>query len=141
MQTFLPYEDFKKTAEVLDMKRLGKQRVESLQIYNALTIPGKRGWTNHPASQMWKNHMWWLFHYSIEICVEWRRRGYRDSLLPKFLGLIETVEAGSYPPWLGDERLHSSHRANLLRKDATFYGQYGWSENPTMGYYWPTKDV
>ena len=34
MQTFLPYADFKRSAESLDNKRLGKQRVEAMQIYN-----------------------------------------------------------------------------------------------------------
>ena len=36
MQTFLPYADFERTAAVLDVRRLGKQRVEVLQICNAL---------------------------------------------------------------------------------------------------------
>ena len=36
MQTFLPYPDFKKSASCLDYKRLGKQRVEGLQILNAI---------------------------------------------------------------------------------------------------------
>ena len=34
MQTFLPYADFAQSAKVLDMKRLGKQRVEVLQLLN-----------------------------------------------------------------------------------------------------------
>jgi hypothetical protein len=37
MQTFLPYNDFVKSARVLDYKRLGKQRVEGMQIINAIT--------------------------------------------------------------------------------------------------------
>ena len=36
MQTFLPYKDFRKSAQVLDYKRLGKQRVEAWQIYQTL---------------------------------------------------------------------------------------------------------
>lgn len=36
MQTFLPYPDFKKSASVLDNKRLGKQRLECLQILRTL---------------------------------------------------------------------------------------------------------
>ena len=36
MQTFLPYESFRKSAEVLDWRRLGKQRVEGMQIINAI---------------------------------------------------------------------------------------------------------
>jgi hypothetical protein len=36
MQTFLPYPDFSQSARVLDSKRLGKQRVECLQILETL---------------------------------------------------------------------------------------------------------
>lgn len=36
MQTFLPYPDFEKSAYSLDRQRLGKQRVETLQIMQAL---------------------------------------------------------------------------------------------------------
>ncbi len=38
MQTFLPYADFQQSAKCLDNKRLGKQRVECLQILNTLSI-------------------------------------------------------------------------------------------------------
>ena len=37
MQTFLPYADFAESARALDQKRLGKQRVEVIQIVRALT--------------------------------------------------------------------------------------------------------
>jgi hypothetical protein len=36
MQTFLPYPDFRESLESLDNKRLGKQRVEALQLTLAL---------------------------------------------------------------------------------------------------------
>lgn len=36
MQTFLPYADFEESAFVLDTRRLGKQRVETLQIMQSL---------------------------------------------------------------------------------------------------------
>ena len=36
MQTFLPYKSFKKSAETLDYQRLGKQRVEAMQIINVI---------------------------------------------------------------------------------------------------------
>ena len=55
MQTFLPYPDFQKTAQCLDNKRLGKQRVEARQIIS--TLEGKsNGWRNHPAVKMWKGY-------------------------------------------------------------------------------------
>lgn len=45
MQTFLPYPNFIGSAKVLDSKRLGKQRVENLQIMQALL--GKRVGNTH----------------------------------------------------------------------------------------------
>jgi len=37
----------------------------------------------------------------------------------------------------GEEKLHSSHRAALLLKDQEWYGQFGWTEEPGMEYWWP----
>lgn len=36
MQTFVPFADFRESASVLDMKRLGKQRVETFQVLGGL---------------------------------------------------------------------------------------------------------
>ena len=38
MQTFLPYPDFRESLESLDYKRLGKQRVEALQLVKSIYI-------------------------------------------------------------------------------------------------------
>ncbi|MFA6358988.1 MAG: pyrimidine dimer DNA glycosylase/endonuclease V, partial [Candidatus Omnitrophota bacterium] len=53
MQTFLPYPDYKKCAQVLDRQRLSKQRVECKQILLANTGQSK-GWTHHPVTLMWR---------------------------------------------------------------------------------------
>ena len=53
MQTFLPVADFAESARLLDSPRLGKQRVETLQILRALELPDY-GWANHPAVLMWR---------------------------------------------------------------------------------------
>ncbi len=55
MQTFLPYPDFEASARVLDDRRLGKQRVEALQVLRALTR-AQYGWKHHPAVRMWAGH-------------------------------------------------------------------------------------
>ena len=45
MQTFLPYKSFNKSFKVLDYRRLGKQRVEAMQILNVLLGRRKtKGW-------------------------------------------------------------------------------------------------
>ena len=119
MQTFLPYADFTKSAQVLDYKRLGKQRVEALQILNAIRGLSK-GWRRHPCTIMWQNHEQALIQYAIAICKEWVSRGYKDSLLPRFQAEVTTPNP-EMPAWLGFEKLHLSHQSNLVRKDPEFY--------------------
>ena len=64
MQTFLPYESFEKSAKVLDYRRLGKQRVEGMQIINAIENPNPQGWKNHPIVIMWTPYVTALKHYT-----------------------------------------------------------------------------
>lgn len=148
MQTFMPYTSYKETAECLDYRRLGKQRVEAKQILIALGVDvgdhkGNSGshWKNHPAVKMWKGCEASLCHYAIAMCNEWRGRGYNDTMLMQFVDAWERLrDAGaslSFPAWVGNKEVHSSHRSNLLRKDANHYGIFGWSETPDMPYVWP----
>ena len=134
MNTFLPYADFPACARVLDRQRLGKQRVEVLQLVQAIRDPKSKGWQNHPCTNMWRLHLPALVEYGLDICREWMYRGYSDSVLESLLPLRDTVVL---PPWLGSPKLHASHRANLLRKDPKHYGEFGWVEQPIDGYFWP----
>jgi len=119
MQTFLPYADFHKSAEILDYKRLGKQRVEALQILNAIRGLSK-GWRHHPCTIMWSKHEQALIQYAIVICEQWVLRGYKDSLLPRFRAEAKTTNP-EMPEWLGFQKLHLSHQSNLVRKNSDFY--------------------
>lgn len=136
MNTFLPYADFKASAKVLDMRRLGKQRVEVLQLVNAIQ-GGSKGWVNHPCTRMWRPHLQSLISYGETICEEWTSRGYEDSIGLQLYMLKDLGAKVKNPPWLGSPALHSSHRANLLRKDPVFYGKFRWTEKPLDGYFWP----
>jgi hypothetical protein len=136
MQTFLPYPTFKDSARVLDRARLGKQRVETKQILNA-NFGLSKGWVNHPAAKMWRGHELALAQYGLAICNEWLFRGYKDSLAGDFYTLTFDLEDTGLPPWWGDERVHSSHRSNLLRKNPKWYGQFGWQESDDQEYFWP----
>ena len=78
MQTFLPYDDFRRTAEVLDQKRLGKQRVECIQVLRGLTRPGY-GWRHHPAVKMWRGHEEALGRYAYTCCERWVSLGFGDT--------------------------------------------------------------
>lgn len=134
MQTFLPLENFEQSAMVLDYKRLGRQRLECKQILNALYKGG--GWSNHPAVLMWKGYEYALTMYMNAIIIEWIKRGYKNNMLMCSVNEKKVI----FPPWLGDERFHASHRSNLLRKDPKYYGQFEWKEPDDLPYFWPTKE-
>lgn len=134
MQTFLPYPDFKKSVEILDYKRLGKQRVETFQVLNILLErTSTKGWINHPVTKMWRGYEAALQTYQNYTISEWIKRGYNNNM-PFETILLES----KLPPWFGDDRLHKSHRSNLLRKDWEYYSQY-FKEDPTMPYFWPNE--
>lgn len=147
MQTFLPYPNFTRSARVLDNKRLGKQRVETKQILKALREPNY-GWKHHPAVKMWQGYEYGLVCYGIEMCVEWRRRGFSDSLMDEFHSLRhdigqELTRMGKpfvlMPGWLND-RLTRSHQSNLLRKDPAHYSNLFPGVPDNLPYVWPTKE-
>ena len=100
MQTFLPYPDDRLSAAVLDDKRLGKQRVETLQILRALTW-STYGWRNHPAVRMWRGFVPALVAYGAAVCDEWVARGRADAVKPVLLEFTGGVE----PSW---DRLHAA---------------------------------
>jgi hypothetical protein len=138
MQTFLPHADFAESARVLDRQRLGKQRVECLQIVRTLTgVSG--GWVNHPAVKMWRGHEVALVEYGLAICDEWVARNYRDGCRDQMVELVKVVEGAPLPQWFGDDALHLSHRSNLVRKLPEHYGPL-WPGVPNdLPYVWPVQ--
>lgn len=148
MQTFLPYPDFARSAAVLDDRRLGKQRVETLQVVRALTWE-TYGWKRHPAVRMWEGHLEALGRYGYTVCAEWVRRGYADTCAASIAADLdsagvrhvrteaELVAAGEMPTWLGDDRVHGSHRAALVRKDPEHYRPHFPEAVPEAPYHWP----
>jgi len=134
VQTFLPLPSFKESAKVLDYRRLGKQRVEAMQILNVLRGRQKtNGWRSHPAVLMWVGYETALEKYHDTMIVEWVSRGYNNSMqLAKPTGRIKM------PWWFGHECFHASHRGNLLRKEPDHYGAFGWKESHDVPYWWPS---
>jgi hypothetical protein len=152
MQTFLPYPGFAETAHVLDTRRLGKQRVETLQVLRALTVPDY-GWRHHPAAKMWTGYEEALTRYGLEVCRVWCEAGRSDTCAVKLAGELDAVlgqgeprseaelrEAGEMPPWMGDPEFHRSHQSALLRKDPAFYGRWFAEVPDDLPYVWPASD-
>ncbi|GHJ42540.1 MSMEG_6728 family protein [Streptomyces sp. TS71-3] len=152
MQTFLPYPDFAETAAVLDARRLGKQRVEALQVLRGLTVPG-HGWRRHPAVRMWHGYEEALVCYGLAICAAWTAEGRADtcaaSMLASFAARApgrrvraqrELATAGELPPWLGDPDFHRSHRSALVRKDPGHYAGLFPGVPDDLPYVWPASD-
>lgn len=140
MQTFLPYPNLKQSISCLDPSRLGNQ------VYRECKTLISGGWKNHPASKMWRGYESALCQYALYGLEELKNNRNKDY--PKWFKFFreKQSEYGKivFPPWIGDEKLHSSHRAALLYKDKEWYGDFGWEEKPrgpdengSWNYYWP----
>ena len=148
----MPFADFATCAAVLDDRRLGKQRVEALQVLRALTTPGY-GRRHHPAVRMWKGYEEALGSYGVTVCRTWYSRGFADTCELKLreelaqVGVTaprsqeELADAGTLPPWLGDEALHRSHQSSLLRKDPGFYRPLFPDTPDDLPYVWPVRSA
>ena len=132
MQTFLPLPDLVESANCLDDKRLGNQRREVIAILNAVTGKSKK-LKSHPAAMMWTGYSPALRFYYDAVVAEWIRRGFRHN------GIRMRIYSYKLPWWLGDDRVHASHRAALLHKNIGWYRQFGWNDAPKVEYYWPVK--
>jgi len=125
LQTFLPYPSFERSAEVLDRQRLGKQRVETLQILRCL-LGETEGWRNHPAVKMWRGYEFALVQYGLVVCETWMKRNYKDTCANKILDLAGKIDTGNnpvafcLPPWVGG-KIHATHQSKLISKFPEHY--------------------
>jgi hypothetical protein len=142
MQTFLPHPDFRSSAAALDPARLGKQRVEALQILRALVIP-EYGWQSHPAVRMWMGHVPALTLYGLAMVDEWTASGHADNTRANITEFAPQAAHPDYaakipmPHWLGDPDFHLSHRSKLLRKEPKFYKDVFPDAEVDLDYIWP----
>ncbi len=151
MQTFLPYDDFTRTAQVLDRKRLGKQRVECIQVVRGLTRPGY-GWRHHPAVKMWRGYEEALGRYAYTCCEAWLELGFGDTCAATIAADLadhgvrqvraerKLREVGAMPSWFGDPDFHRSHQSALVRKDPGHYGPLFPGVPDDLDYVWPDPD-
>ncbi len=143
MQTFLiDVKSIRKTAQLLDNRRLGKQRVECITILNILLdcTPSK-GWRNHPATKMWKGYESFLVKvYLREIMDEWARRGFKNTKCEQHYNkLCKLVDNRlQKPEWLTEEFCRR-HKSNLIRKMPHYYKKLWPTVPDNLEYIWPIK--
>ncbi len=150
MQTFLPYGDFERSARALDLKRLGKQRVECIQVLRGLIRPGY-GWRHHPAVLMWRGFEEALGRYAFTCCEVWTELGHADTCAATVAVDLRSVgievvrsqqqlrEADALPPWLDDPAFHRAHRSALVRKDPEHYRPLFPDVEDDLEYVWPVR--
>ena len=140
MQTFLPYPNYIRSVQALDNKRLGKQRVEAMQLINILENKTEgKGWRSHPALKMWIGYTNSLKYYCNCCIDEWIRRGFKNTMV-KY-----DVDHQNEDPWfIGNVEFHRAMRARLIEKNEEFYlpkfpndkgfngGKYFWPVNETQ---------
>lgn len=140
MQTFLtstnpdPVEACRETFNMLDNARLGKQRLEAVQL-----IKGQ--FPNHPAAKMWVGHKHALAMYAAFACIHWRERGFNDSLLPKLERAMErTRRPLVWPWWFGHPAFVRCHKSKLYYKGSPKWVgavEFGLGAPHQLPYLWP----
>jgi predicted DNA-binding transcriptional regulator AlpA len=134
----MPDSSYRSSAKSLDVKRLGKQRVEAYQILRALSGVSK-GWVHHPATKMWIGYEWQLANYGYTMCDEWIARGFTDSLKPIFHEYMASHPMCKKPWWVNNRILQITHQSNLLRKDWNYYSNF-FRVPDDIPYLWPLPD-
>lgn len=130
MITFIVTGDFILNAKYLDDQRLAKQRVECVQILNAIANGG--GWSNHPITKAWVGYEKALKYYTNCIINEFILRGGNNNI-----PFYEVKGPILYPWWTQWDRLHYSHQAVLIRKNPFHYKFVISDEYKSYGYIWP----
>lgn len=161
MQTFMPDFDFRIVAATLDHKRLGKQRVEALQLLQAFNDLANR-WRNHPVFRMWYMNRGLLAAYGIAMCNHWAALGYSDNCKNRIIdalpcdtlrqfaityattGINSLPEMYELPEWMKPRdgyNIRSEYRAILLEKNFKHYGKMNWSEDPKPKMQYPLYPI
>jgi hypothetical protein len=140
MQTFLPELYPFLALSRLDNKRLGKQRVEAIQIATCL-LEEKSRWNNHPAVLMWKGYEEYLVLVYLQYAIKlYGMKGFKNTKCSEHYSRLEKYlkkENIIRPPWYNKDFV-KAHQSNLLRKDYNYYSSY-FNVPDNLPYLWPTR--
>jgi hypothetical protein len=143
VQTFCPVDVVSDIPSFIDDKRLGKQIIESQQIFKSLTFAGY-GWKSHPATKMWDGSRGALVEYTKFFNDEWVvRRGKSHGGWLNLVKIVESVVVPAVefalPSWWGRHDVHDSHKSNLVRKLPEHYSVFWPEVGPDLPYVWPVR--
>lgn len=142
MITFLTHKRHGKTAEALDMMRLGKTRDTARRILEVLLGEDDGRVTANPAIEMWRGYEGGLVYYGMTIAYQWSVvRKFEDHTLKWFARTAQNygLDQTERPPWLEDVWLLRSHRSNLVAKMAHHYADQFPATPERMPYLWPVN--
>jgi hypothetical protein len=153
IMTWLPYQDFLTTFQTLSDYHVGRQMHEAGIVLDYLVgIGHEKLCDRFRTTRMWKGYPSALaFYHSMAIREHVMRGGrpLRTAAYDFYHGFqIETlhyahrklvpVQEIEYPPWLGDERLHASHRGALFRQyPEHYFHRTDWIEYKDLPLFWP----
>jgi hypothetical protein len=139
VQTFLPCKGPILCANILDDKRLGKQRVEAIQILYTL-LGFTDGWLHHPAVKMWKGYEPFLcYSYLRAMLNDWTMRGFDNTRCNEhFKILCELIpDSNIVQPWWLIDLLCLTHRSKLIQKRPDIYRPIFPNTPDNLEYWWP----
>jgi len=129
MQTWIISSNFKKSAKLLDRKRLGAQIYEGIHILSSLLncnnklVNSKRNIANHPASKLWKDFESELLYYIYCHLREWLSRGYKTDInLKNYKMLKSRIKLKNNVPYWITNNLIETHKSVLFKKDDYYKG-------------------
>lgn len=163
VNTFITSESLEECAKNLDNLRLGKQRVECIQLISFIENKDNKGFRNHPILIMWSNNVDALKVYCNFMIREWIKRGFTNTIElydldeskivfykniyneeTKLTEIIKPEikdDSIVFPIWFNWKPLILSHQSSLLKKNFDYYSKIFICNEEffNFGYIWMNK--
>lgn len=119
IEIYLPYEDFQKSLECMDVRTLGNQRIESFQLIKTLVWDEPKTSYSSPVEELWKNHTIALVKYYNMSVDLWKEKGFKNTF-PKITN-FKFPEEISLPECIGNSNFHRAYQIQLLKENRKHY--------------------
>jgi len=133
MNTLLPFPSLNSIG-LLSNADLGVQIYEAGELVHLL-VDAPAGWYKEPAAMQWYGHIDALKAYYNLCVILWGQRGFKQER--KIYTGLDLRYSTKLPPWVGDERVHTFHRATLVSRRPDFYKRYAWKVPETIKPFYP----